>query len=210
MTSRLSGLFRLSFVGALGFSLLGGCSNNDDDDVCTDQVQTLADDDADFSSYETFAVFEIGTTGVGGAGGSSGIPSDLPEDVTANIETANKEAVRQLKALGLSEVDPEEETPDLWVLSAALTEEEEGTYWQCVPGWYWWGWYYYWDPCAWTVPVDFEYTQGTLLVAVVDAADEKPVFGGVLEGILECTDEHEIDDRIEAGVDEIFDDYPQD
>lgn len=40
--------------------------------------------------------------------------------------------------------------------------------WECVPGWYWWGWYYYWDSCAWLRPVDVTYTVGSVLMLVID------------------------------------------
>lgn len=193
------------------FGVFGiGCSNDDDEDeICEDVTVTSVDDDADFSSYETFAVFEIGDTiGDGGAGGGTGV--EIPEEVETNLKVANDEAVAQLKKLGLDEVDPKDETPDLWIFSAAAQEGKDGTYWACVPGWSWWGWYYYWDPCAWLQPIDFEYTVGTLAVGVIDSSTEKPVFGGFVQGILECSEKHELNERIEAGVAEIFEDYPAD
>lgn len=179
-----------------------GCSD-EDEDVCTDTVVTRADDDADFDSYETFAVFEIGSgDGAGGMGGSASIP----DDVQVNIEEANQAASRELLRRGLKSVNPDQEDPDLWIVSLAKTEEEEGTYWACVPGPGWWGWYYYWDPCAWLEPINFEYTVGTLAVTLVDSKAEEPVFGGAAQGILECT--NNLDERIGSAVAEIFDDYP--
>ena len=97
--------------------------------------------------------------------------------------------------------------PDLWVFSAAATEDKTGLYWDCVPGWYWWGWYPYWDPCAWYVPIPFDFTVGTLAVGLVDSESQKPVFLGVARGVMECGD---VQDRIESAVDEMFDDYPSD
>ncbi len=179
-----------------------GCSSDDGDDVCTDEVVTSVDEDGDFSTYETFAIFELPDGGAGMGGGGPSV------EMIENLETANEAAAAELKALGLEEVDPDEETPDLWIGSAALAEGEEGVYWECVPGWTWWGWYAYWDPCAWIVPIDFEYTVGTLAVALVDSSSEEPVFGGLVQGILECNDD--IDGRIESGVAQIFDDYPDD
>lgn len=202
-------LKRAAWVTLPLFGMFGiGCSNDDDDEICEDVTVTQADDDADFAAYRTFAVHEIGETiGGGGAGGGESI--EIPDDVEANLEVANDEAVAQLKKLGLEEVDPDKETPDLWVFSAAAKEGEDGTYWACVPGWSWWGWYYYWDPCAWLQPIDFEYTVGTLLVGVADASTEKPVFGGFVQGILECSeDKLDLNERIEAGVENIFEDYP--
>lgn len=205
--SKLSRPFRalsLASLTALGsWSLLGGCS---DGNPCGDEVVTRADDEADFAAYETFAVIDlpedIGAGGAGGAGGGRG----MPDDIRVNLEIANEAAATQLELLGLERVEVEDD-PDLFVLSASASEEETGIYWTCVPDWYWWGWYYYWDPCAWMAPIPVEYTVGSLLVATVDAATEEPVFGGIVQGILECTSE-DLEDRIEDGVETIFDDYP--
>lgn len=198
----------LSCLTATALLSLGpiGCSSDDDeDDICEDFVTTRTDEDADFSDYQTFAVAEL--PGDGSALGGSG--SELPDDVQANLEIANDAAVANLEDLGLTEVDPDDETPDLWVFSAAATETETGTYWACVGGWEWWGWSYVWDPCAWLAPIDFEYTEGSLIVGVADSTTEEPVFGGLVQGILECSEtESALEDRITDAVDEIFESYP--
>lgn len=189
---------------AIAVMVLGGCQG-DDEDYCTDKAESAVDKDADFSSYETFAVAEVDGGGFGGLGGAwSG---DAPDKVETNLKVANDAIVSELLDLGLTEVDPAKETPDLWVGSAGATEVETGIYWECVPGYYWWGWYPYWDPCAWLAPYPFRYTEGTVLVALVDSKTQKPVFGGALQGILECSDD--IEGRIEAGIDRIFADYPE-
>jgi hypothetical protein len=180
---------------------LGGCSNGGTCPNIDDSVVTRADPDADFSRYQTFAIREISEEGAAGAGGAG-----IPEDVQVNLEVANDAAAEELVLLGLEEVDPEAETPDLWVFSAASTEREEGVNWYCVPDWYWLGYGYYWDPCAWMYPIEFEYTEGTLLVGVADSSTDTPVFGGLLKGVLEC--DSDLDVRIENGVEAIFDDYP--
>jgi len=182
-------------------SLLGACSS---ENPCGDIIETRADDDADFGSYETFAVLEVPDEG--GSAGAGGEGSGIPDDIRLNLEAANTAAANELESIGLTEVGVDDD-PDLFVVSASASREETELTWYCVPGWYWWGWYYYWDPCAWMVPIEIEYTEGSLLVALVDAATEAPVFGGVVQGILECTDD-DLQSRIEEGVEEIFEDYP--
>ena len=198
----------LSCLAATTLLTLGpiGCSSGDEDDICEDIVATRTDSDADFSDYETFAVAELPGDG-SGLGGAS---ADLPEDIQVNLEVASEAAVANLEDFGLTEVELDED-PDLLVFSAAATEVETGIYWACVGGWEWWGWSYVWDPCAWLAPIDFEYTEGSLLVGVADATTEEPVFGGLVQGILECsTSESALEDRITLAVDEIFDSYPGD
>ena len=73
------------------------------------------------------------------------------------------------------------------------------------PSYWWTGWGYAWDPCAWMVEVPVVYTEGTVVVGLADPAVSKVVFGGVLQGILECSDST---GRIQAGVARIFQDYP--
>lgn len=192
-------------VASIGSSLaLIGC---DSDDACSeDVVQTLIADDADFESYETFAIFDPGDSpGSGGAGGAGG--TEVPENVQLNLDYANDAIVDQLNALGLTEVDPSETEPDVWVFSAAATTDMVAIQWACAEGWYWWGWYYYWDPCSWLVPVTYEYTLGTLVFGIADAQTERPVFGGMAQGILECGD---VRGRVERAVAEVFESYPSD
>lgn len=198
---RLRAFSLVALTALASWGVFGGCSSGSS---CGDEVLTRQDDDADFESYETFAVLEVEAGGLGGLGGGGG---GVPEDVRLNLELANDAAAEQLELLGLEQVGTDD-SPDLYVLSASASQEETGIYWYCVPDWYWWGWYYYWDPCAWMAPIPFDYTVGTLLVAVVDASTEKPVFGGLVQGVLECTDD-DLESRIEAGVETIFDDYPR-
>lgn len=199
-------LLLISFGALAALGTLGGCTS----DACpnyTGAVVSRADDDADFASYETFAIKKIieDDVGAAGAGGQGAL---MPDEVRLNLEVASDAAADELLQIGLREVDPDVETPDLWVFSAAATDVEEGMYWYCVPGWYWWwGYYDYTDPCVWLVPIEFEYVLGTVLVGVADSETNQPVFGGLIQGVLECTPD--VEQSIEDGVDEIFDDYPR-
>jgi hypothetical protein len=191
-------------LGLGGGFLGGGCSS----ESCASGVVSRADPAADFSAYHTFAIADIDAASLGGAsgmGGSGGRGFDIPDDVLVNIDSANREAAKQLVAGGLEQVEPGE-TPDLLIASAANTTENNGVVWECVPGWYWWGWTVYWDSCAWLTPVHVEYTTGTLVVAVGDTKTNKVVFGGVASGVLDCG--QDVQGQVISAVDEIFADYP--
>jgi len=186
----------LACLGSL--TLFAACSDDEEDSLCTgDTVYTRTDPDADFTTYTTFAVSAEAT------------PTDIsvPPDVEANLGVANAAATAQLIDLGLTLVDADADPPpDLVLFNIAATQKQTGTEWVCSPGYIWIGWYYVWDPCAWMVEVPFVYTEGTLAVGVADPVLEKVVFGGVLQGILECGSDTA--SRIQSGVARIFQDYP--
>lgn len=181
---------------------LPACSDDDDDDesidieaLCTDVTATRIDYNADFSAFETFAVTP-----------DEALPADVPADVRTNLEVANTAAVAELVALGLVQVEPDSDPPpDLALFNLAATQQETTTTWECVPGYWWTGWGYAWDPCAWMVEVPVTYTEGTLVIGLADPAAQQVVFGGALQGVLECGDSAA---RIQAGVARIFGDYP--
>jgi len=100
----------------------------------------------------------------------------------------------------------------VYVLDFAATQDEDAIYWDCVPGYLWWGWYWYWDPCAWLEPVPIQYTVGSVLVLLIDPnIAESPdygrvVFGGLLQGVADGSGDAQ--QRIEEGVARMFDQYP--
>jgi len=57
------------------------------------------------------------------------------------------------------------------------------------------------------VEIPVTYTEGTLVVGLADPAADKVVFGGVLQGVLECSSDTA--GRIQSGVARIFQDYPR-
>ena len=173
-----------------------GCSSDDDGEVCStdDVVKTSVDEDVDFTSYTTFALLP-----------EEDFPEDTPDDVKRNLTTAVNAAKDELEELGLEEVDIDAD-PDVVLFALSKTEDEDAVYWECVGGWYGY-WYWVWDPCAWMVPVPIEYTVGSLVVGLADPAEEKVVFGGVSQSILEC--DTDLSERIEEAVDTMFEDYPQ-
>jgi hypothetical protein len=191
---------RQVLVSLAALCFLSGCPE-EEDDICDDTVVSRAEPTYDFTMVQTFAVVpdsEYPTT----------LPPDLPPDTVTEISGANAEARRQLVALGLTEVDYATGMPDVVLFSLAASEEDTGIIYECVPGYYWYGWWgYVWDPCAWLQPVPVDYSVATVLIGLADVADEEVVFGGTIQGILECGDAH---DRLVDGVQEIFEDYPAD
>jgi hypothetical protein len=192
---------RFGFLAGLAFSgLFSACDDDDDDedDICTgDTVVTRADSAVDFAQYKTFSVAP-----------DDALPADLPADVTTNLAVANAAAVSELVKIGLTQVPPDSEpAPDLGLFNIAATQKQMGTTWECTPGYWWTGWGYVWDPCAWMVEIPVVYTEGTLVVGLADPAADKVVFGGVLQGVLECSSDTA--GRIQSGVARIFQAYPE-
>jgi hypothetical protein len=190
----------LAGVSSLAFlSTVSACSDDhEDDNLCTgDTVVTRMDPAADFSLYTTFAVFPEAVPAV-----------DVPADVTTNLAIANAAAAAELREIGLTQVEPDADPPpNLGLFNVAATMQEVGTTWICVPGYYWSGWGYIWDPCAWMSEIPVKYTEGTVIVGLADVAATKVVFGGVLQGILECGGDTAA--RIQSGVERIFTQYPK-
>jgi hypothetical protein len=181
-------------------AFFSACDDDDDyeDDICTgDSVVTRADPAADFARYTTFSVAP-----------DQALPADLPANVSANLAAANAAAVSELLKIGLTQLAPDSDPPpDLALFNIAATQKAMGTTWECTPGYWWSGWGYVWDPCAWMVEIPVVYTEGTLVVGLADPAADKVVFGGVLQGVLECSSDTA--GRIQSGVARIFQDYPK-
>jgi Domain of unknown function (DUF4136) len=177
-----------------------GCAD-EPESACDDTIVTRADPMADFTGYKTFAVVPESEY-------PTELPSDLPSDTRTSLEAANDAGRRELLLLGLDEVDFATGTPDVVLFSLAASDTDTGVVYECVDGYIWYGWWgYVWDPCAWLEPVAVDYEVATVLVGLADPANEEVVFGGVVQGILECGD---VSDRLDDGVKRIFSDYPAD
>ena len=192
---------RFGFLAGVALlALFSACDDDDDyeDTICNgDQVVTRTDPTVDFAQYKTFSVAP-----------EEALPPDLPGGVATNLAVANAAAVSELQKLGLTQVQPDSDPPpDLGLFNIASTKKETGTTWECAPGYWWTGWGYVWDPCAWMVEIPVTYTEGTIIVGLADPTLDKVVFGGVLQGVLECSSDTA--GRIQAGVARIFTDYPK-
>jgi len=177
---------------------LTGCASSDS---CGTAVVSRADPTVDFTAIGTFAF-------VPEEDYPDELPDDLPDDVVADLRAANDAMRRELIALGLTEVDPDVDDPDVFAFSLAASETENGIVWECVPGYVWWGgWGYVWDPCAWLRPIEVNVEIGSVLVGLADPVEEAAVFGGVVQGVIPCGDAEE---RLVRGIARIFDAYPAD
>jgi hypothetical protein len=181
---------------------LGACSEPaepDANEVCGDTVVSYTASNVDFAAIQTFALLPVEDY-------PDELPSDLPSDTQVSLEVANNAARAELIALGMSEVDPRSEEPDVYLFSLAASGTESGLAWQCVPGYVWWGvWGWVWDPCAWLDLVEVHYQVGTVIVGLADATNEEVVFGGTIQGVLACDSARQ---RLEDGIEKIFADYP--
>ena len=177
----------------------------DDDDLPPDEVYAYAKPGIDFDDYKTFRIQDhLSDEDLEDAGID---PDRIPEDAKYNIDIANDQARIELEERGLTEVGDDEEA-DLVIGSMGKVDEDDAIIWECVPG-YWWGyWGWYWDSCAWLDPVYVEYTVGSVAVGLGAPAEEDVVFLGFLQGIGDGGGDDDVDDRIRAGVHEMFEEYP--
>ena len=190
---------RLSLALCAGLLALGSCTSPDSNEICGDTIFSRADPSTDFSAIQTFAVLSSDDY-------PEDLPADLPSDTQTSLAAANNTVRAELLDLGLQEVDPASEDPDVWVFSLAASDTETGTSWQCVPGYIWWGlWGWVWDPCAWLEEIPVAYEIGTVIVGIADADTQKAVFGGAIQGVLACENPR---DRLTLGVEKIFESYP--
>jgi hypothetical protein len=176
----------------------------DDDEGPADQVYTRAKRGVDFSQYKTFHVDEdLTQEDLADAGVDV---EDFPDDIKYNIDAANAQARVELQTLGLTEADNQDDA-DLIVATMGSTKSHDAIYWECVPG-YWWGYYgWYWDSCAWLDPEYVEFAVGSLVLGLADPEMKDIVFGGLLQGVV--TGGGDATERIRAGVHEMFLQYPK-
>lgn len=175
--------------------LLGvACSDDDSETV----VDTRASADTDFTAFETFAF-------VGANDMAPGDVVDVPSGVSTDLQIVNDAMREELLELGLREVSVDDD-PDLRAFNLTATDDEEAVSWACVDG-YWYG-YWAWatDPCAYITPYYTEYTEGAILLGLLDSEEEEVVFTGLIRGIAEDADDFA--DRVDDDVDRVFDQYP--
>jgi hypothetical protein len=150
----------------------------------------------------------------------------LPADVQTNnpkykgdiIDSKIKSSVRsELESRGLMEV-PDNQNPDLLLGYHVYTENKQqmtGGYYGGYPGWggyyglggwgsYYgpgWGWGY-----GFSSPSIYNYTEGTLILDVMDNRTKQVVWRGSIDG--DVTNTKKLDKKIEKGVEAIMEDFP--
>ncbi len=126
------------------------------------------------------------------------VPPDRLPDLDADQEAFNDmvndlivEAM-QAEPVCLTFIDPDDVTdenqPDLWAANGVSRETEGGYYYECVGGWWWGYWGWYWDSCAYWVPTYVEYDVGSLLVPIglppVGDATPDLIFAGLAQSVV--------------------------
>ena len=144
-----------------------------------------------------------------------GLP-ELDEDQMALNDMINEIIVEAMQAepVCLTFLDPqdvtEENKPDLWAANGTARSTEGGYYYECVGGWWWGYWGWYWDSCAYWRPTYVEWDLGSLLIPVgpPPVADESPelIFAGLAQSVVGTGADTET--KVRAAVDLIFQQWP--
>jgi hypothetical protein len=174
--------------------------------VQTGQIIVQYDHTVDFTQFETFSVVTSDVV----------LPPDLDEDQEAFNDMVNefiKEAMQEAPVC-LTLIDPEDVTdenqPDLWAANGVAQTTDEGYYYECIGGWWWGYWGWYWDPCKWWTPRYLEYDVGNLLIPVgpPPTAGEEPVpiFGGLAQSLVGTPPDTET--KVREAVRAIFAQWP--
>ncbi|MCU4157170.1 DUF4136 domain-containing protein [Carboxylicivirga sp. A043] len=124
----------------------------------------------------------------------------------------------ELGALGMTEAKTIAADTSVIVAISIIEQNNSGAAW--IPGGGWWGGYYPWYPdWGWGgyypwYPVYYSYKTGSVVIEMADyenkneAEETVPlVYDGVLDGLLQGSDKY-IGDRIERGIDELFNQAP--
>ena len=178
-----------------------------DDTVQTGQIIVRDDPDAPFDEYQTFSVLTADLVPDAPAlGEDEQLFNDLVNDLI--VEAMTNEPVC-LTFIAPEDVD-ENNQPDVFAGNGVAVNTEEGTFWQCVGGWYWGFWGWYWDPCKWVAPVPVDWDIGSMLIPVgprpADGEDAQPVFAGLAESVLGAGPLDE--EKVRAAVNIIFQQWP--
>lgn len=199
-------MIRLSSLFALLVSSLFVLSCANDTVVQTGQVIVEWDRTVDFTQFEKFSVVTSDLVD----------PPNLDPDQQAFNDMVNeliKEAM-QAEPVCLTLIEPEDVTdenqPDLWAANGLAQTTDSGYYYECIGGWWWGYWGWYWDPCAWWVPRYIEYDVGNLLIPVgpppAEGEEPEPIFGGLAQSLSDAPPDTET--KVREAVRLIFQQWP--
>jgi hypothetical protein len=169
-----------------------------------DMVLTLADPNAVFSNYSTYALPDTVIHPV---------PDGQTDDLTRAFDSQIiSDVARNMDALGYTRVTDTTQTVSVVVLITATKSD-----WQ-VSGWYpggWWGWYP-WYPGGGYYPgypgygYSYSFSTGSILITMIDpdkwnpdSLPDGPVWGGALNGLLGDT-RAGVSTRIRNGINQAF------
>lgn len=173
------------------------------------EVQWNRDNIADFQSAQTFSVVT-----------SDIVPDEaLPElddEQMAFNDMVNDLIVEAMQAepVCLTFLDPQDVTdeiqPDLWAANGVSRETNGGYVYECVGGWWWGYWGWYWDSCAYWVPTYVEYDVGSLLIPVglPPVGEDSPhlIFAGLAQSVLGTGADTQT--KVRTAIDLIFQQWP--
>jgi len=174
----------------------------------TGEVTVSYDPYADFSKFETFTVLTREL-----------VPDARPpeEDEELFNQRVNELIVEAMTSepVCMTFIPPEDvsETnqPDLFAGNGLSRSTEDGVAWQCVGGWWWGFWGWFWDPCRWLTAVPVEFEVGSLLVPVgprpEEGEDPEPVFTGLAQAVLGTSTN--VDAKVSNAVRAIFAQWPE-
>ena len=199
-------MLRYSASALLVISSLSLLSCSNSSVVQTGQIIVQYDHTVDFNRFQTFSVVTADIVD----------PPDLDEDQRAFNDMVNeliKEAM-QAEPVCLTLIEPEDVTdenqPDVWAANGLAQTTGDGHYYECIGGWWWGYWGWYWDPCKWWVPRYIEYDVGNLLIPVGPAPAEgeeaEPIFGGLAQSLSAAPPDTET--KVREAVHAIFQQWP--
>jgi hypothetical protein len=188
---------RLNFISMLCLvAWLGGCAGS--------QVTVDQDDNADLSKYRTFDFADADSRNENA--GDNGNPVYQSSLIEKNIHTYIAD---ELQSRGVKKV---ETNADMLVAYHTYTEKKRGTTNDYYPMMYGgWGWRYYpWGvtsfPYGYTPRRTYTYTEGTLIIDIVDARTNQLVWRGSVAGTVDSP--ANVGRQVEKAVRTIFKKYP--
>ena len=142
-------------------------------------------------------------------------PLDLDENEMAFNELVNGLIIEamQKEPVCLTLIEPgdtAENPPDLWAANGLARTTEGGYYYQCVGGWVWGFFGWYWDSCAYWRPTYVEWDVGSMLIPVLpppaEGEDPERIFNGLAQSVIGTGQDAET--KVRFAVDAIFQQWP--
>jgi hypothetical protein len=142
-------------------------------------------------------------------------PLDLDENEMAFNDMVNDLIIEamQKEPVCLTLIEPgdtAENPPDLWAANGLARTTEGGYYYQCVGGWVWGFFGWYWDSCAYWRPTYVEWDVGSMLIPVLpppaEGEDPARIFNGLAQSVIGTGQDAEA--QVRFAVDAIFQQWP--
>jgi len=204
-------MLRYSSLVLLVASSLFVLSCNDTGVVQTGSIEVEWDQDAiaEFRAAQTFSVLTADIVP------RENLP-DLDDEQMAFNEMVNEIIIEAMQAepVCLTFIPADEaigeNQPDLWAANGLSRTTEGGYYYECIGGWWWGYWGWYWDSCAYWRPTYVEWDVGSLLIPVgpppADGEEPEMIFAGLAQSVVETGADAE--SKVRFAVDAIFAQWP--